>query len=175
MAPTPKRKTDSRPGARFMTAAVAKNVHDRRVLKGITQEDLAGRMRDLGHTAWAGPTVSQVERGRRSLSLDEFLGLALTIGVAIPELLDVRGVEGRQSEPVELGHTAPLSGDYVNEWAHGRAVITPSGEGWDIEIIPSDEFDRERLMQLEQEQREYSARLDELVKRTGLEDEMGEQ
>jgi transcriptional regulator with XRE-family HTH domain len=139
-------------------------IADRRVLKGLSQEDLAGLMRDLGHTAWAGPTVSQVENGRRSLSLDEFLGLALTLRVAIPELLDVRGVDGRQSEPADLGHVAPLEGAIVNEWAHGRAVIAPSGDGWDVEIIPSDEFDRERLMQIDQERRELADSVNELRK-----------
>jgi hypothetical protein len=158
MAPT--RQTS--PAGQFMTDAVAKNV-DRR-LKGIARKISPSR-RDLGHPL-GGADGESGGHGRRPL-LDEFLGLALTIGVAIPELLDVRGVDGRRSEP-DLGHsvTLPVISSALGA-RRSRHQVTPD-DGYTVEVIPSDEFDRERLIQLEKQASEASS-LRQLVKHAGLE------
>jgi len=44
----------------------------------------------LGHP-WRQVTVSEIERGQRSVSVPELLGMALALGVNLTQLLDPRG------------------------------------------------------------------------------------
>lgn len=46
---------------------------------GGTQENVAGRMRELGHN-WQQTTLSKVEKGQRPVSLDEAFCLAIVLG-----------------------------------------------------------------------------------------------
>jgi transcriptional regulator with XRE-family HTH domain len=54
------------------------------------QEHVAARMRDLGHN-WVQQTVSEVERGRRRVTVTELLSLTLVLGASIGDLFDPIG------------------------------------------------------------------------------------
>ena len=62
--------------------ALAANVRAYRVLRRMTQDELAARMTQLGH-CWGRSTVSAVEGGGRNVSVDELFGLAASFGVSI--------------------------------------------------------------------------------------------
>ena len=49
---------------------------------GLTQEQLAGKMREAGHPWWQ-PTVSKVEAGRRAVQGDEMALLATVLGAPL--------------------------------------------------------------------------------------------
>jgi transcriptional regulator with XRE-family HTH domain len=54
------------------------------------QEQVAARMRDLGHN-WTQQTVSEVERGRRRVTTTELFSLTLVLGASIGDLFDPLG------------------------------------------------------------------------------------
>jgi transcriptional regulator with XRE-family HTH domain len=55
------------------------------------QEHVAARMRDLGHKNWVQQTVSEVERGRRRVTVTELFSLTLVLGATIGDLFDPIG------------------------------------------------------------------------------------
>ena len=55
------------------------------------QEQVAARMRDLGHKNWVQQTVSEVERGRRRVTATELFSLTLVLGATIGDLFDPIG------------------------------------------------------------------------------------
>jgi hypothetical protein len=54
------------------------------------QEQVAARMRDLGHN-WVQQTVSEVERARRRVTATELFSLTLVLGATIGDLFDPIG------------------------------------------------------------------------------------
>lgn len=102
MATTPTRAGLSPQGeSRFFSEFVATNVRDYRAVAGFTQDELAVRMVRLGHV-WVRPTVSEVERNRRNVTVDELAGLAAALGVTVAALIDPRG-PGRAGQSNEKG------------------------------------------------------------------------
>jgi hypothetical protein len=95
-----------------MAEAVSRNVAAERTRQKTEQKDLAAAMSTLGHD-WTQRTVAEVEGGRRRVSLDELVGLALALGRTPPELL---------SPPEDLDHGAggQMHRDFVAQWARGR-------------------------------------------------------
>lgn len=89
-------------GSRFPSRVFGDNLRDFRGIRRLSQEDVAARLTELGH-AWKRTTVSEVERGRRSVSIDELFGLAIVLQVTIVRLLDPRGLYGMGETPVDLG------------------------------------------------------------------------
>jgi transcriptional regulator with XRE-family HTH domain len=86
MTPAPKQKRKRSEGALFPRDFLAAKVRATRGLHGLGQQDLAERMSALGHE-WSRPTVSQVERAARTVSVDELFGLCLALQLDFPTLL----------------------------------------------------------------------------------------
>ncbi len=86
MTPAPRQKPKPRQGAVFPSQLLAANVRAARALLNLSQQDLADRMTALGHQ-WSRPTVSQVERAARAVSVDELYGLAHAFTVDVVSLL----------------------------------------------------------------------------------------
>jgi transcriptional regulator with XRE-family HTH domain len=68
-----------------MTEVVGENVRRIRLSRRLSQEQLRVGLAERG-IEWSRPTVAQMELGKRPLSVDELLVVALTLGVA-PHLL----------------------------------------------------------------------------------------
>lgn len=86
MTPAPREKPKPGPGLIFPGQLLASNVRMGRAFLSLTQQDLADRMSALGHQ-WSRPTVSQVEREVRAVSVDELFGLAHSLETDILTLL----------------------------------------------------------------------------------------
>src|SRR5215203_1222119 len=88
--PTPDRAGIEPPeGALFPSQILARNLGAVRRLRGWRQELVAERMNFLGHP-WTRQTVGEVEQGRRNVTVDELLSLALVFGLSLDRLLDAR-------------------------------------------------------------------------------------
>jgi transcriptional regulator with XRE-family HTH domain len=82
-------------GTDWIPGVIGGNVRAHRLLHRLEQEDLATRMKHLGH-AWHRATVSEIERGRRNVTVPELVALVLALdGVTVSELIDPRGPGGR--------------------------------------------------------------------------------
>lgn len=72
--------------------AVAQNIRRLRVLRRLSQDEVAQRMTALGYGRrggrWNRSACSEVESGRRDVNIDEAVGLAMVLGVPLAELLD---------------------------------------------------------------------------------------
>lgn len=86
MTPAPSQKPRPRADAIFPRQLLAANIRAGRALLDLSQQDLADRMSALGHQ-WSRPTVSQVERAARAVSVDELYGLAHALVMDILMLL----------------------------------------------------------------------------------------
>ena len=75
---------------------VGANVRKLRLLQGLEQRHIAAAMA-MTHPTWSPPTVSEIERGRRAVTVGELVDLAHILGVQatllLAERLDV--TEGR--------------------------------------------------------------------------------
>lgn len=100
--PVPPRQA-GKAGSKFLSKTLAENARQFRSVLGHSQDDVAERMRALGHE-WSRQTVSDVERNVRNVTVDELLGLALVLGTPISELLDPRGVLRAFPENVDPGN-----------------------------------------------------------------------
>jgi transcriptional regulator with XRE-family HTH domain len=89
------------PGTKFVADAVADNIRAYRGLSRLEQADVAERMQRLGQP-WKRVTVSEVERGRRNLTVVELLALALVFGVTVGELLDPRRPDQRTGPGIQM-------------------------------------------------------------------------
>jgi transcriptional regulator with XRE-family HTH domain len=126
--PTPERAgRAARPGSRFLSDTLAANVRAFRARRRFNQEDLAERMGWLGHR-WIRVTVSQVERGRRNLTVDELLGLALVLDATPEELLDPMGVDGDDWRALDYGPAA-IPPERAREWLRSEVRIGMLDDG----------------------------------------------
>ena len=66
---------------------LARNIRAARSRIDIGQEDVAARMRALGHDAWIRQTVGATERGRRRPTAEEVLGLAYPLKTTVDRLM----------------------------------------------------------------------------------------
>jgi transcriptional regulator with XRE-family HTH domain len=81
-------------GVKFVADALADNLRAYRVLAQLEQAEVAERMQRLGHP-WRRVTVSEVERGRRNVTVPELLALSLVFGMTVGELIDPRRPDQR--------------------------------------------------------------------------------
>lgn len=81
-------------GVKFVADALADNLRAYRVLAQLEQAEVAERMQRLGHP-WRRVTVSEVERGRRNVTVPELLALSVLFGMTVGELLDPRRPDQR--------------------------------------------------------------------------------
>jgi transcriptional regulator with XRE-family HTH domain len=89
---------------------VADNVRAFRQLRDIDQAALARRMLAVG-IGWRQVTVSEVEREHRNITVAELLGLALTLGTTVEQLLDPRGPERIRGPGLSIGYAQPAVED----------------------------------------------------------------
>lgn len=98
-APTPAAAGDQpAEGSRYVSDVLAGNVRAWRQLRGFEQEQVAQRMAFLGEP-WRRATVSEVERGRRNVTVPELVALTVVLGVNIEQLIDPRGPGGDRNAP----------------------------------------------------------------------------
>jgi transcriptional regulator with XRE-family HTH domain len=109
--------------------ALAENLRAYRLLRRMTQDELASRMSHLCH-GWGRSTVSAVESKSRNVTIDELFGLAVSVGVTIGELLDPTGPDHRRPLSLDVGlrdadggDSEPLAPPLARLWAASRAVV----------------------------------------------------
>jgi transcriptional regulator with XRE-family HTH domain len=117
------------PGMGRPSEALAENLRAYRILRRMTQDQLAARMAHLCH-GWGRSTVSAVESKSRNVTVDELFGLAVSVGVTIGELLDPTGPDHRRPLSLDVGLKAtdgekaqPVAPRLAHLWASSRAVI----------------------------------------------------
>jgi transcriptional regulator with XRE-family HTH domain len=142
---TPKRKQrQAAPGTVFASDVVKSNMRAYRLIRELTQEQLAARMSQLGHE-WTAGIVGFVERGDRTLSVDELIGLAVALETGVADLLDPRGVDGHQSKPVDYGGPGGLPVDIAGPWMRGQLMVEVTGPGtFAVRGVPGHEAEFER-------------------------------
>ena len=100
---TPRAAGEQSPeGTRFVADVLAENIRSYRHLARLEQEDVAGRMWNLGHGTWRRVTVSEVERGLRNVTVPELISLVLVLGATVEQLLDPRGPGGKAGPGMRL-------------------------------------------------------------------------
>ncbi len=109
--------------------ALAENLRAYRLLRHMTQDQLASRMSLLDH-GWGRSTVSAIEGRSRNVTVDEVVGLALALGVTIGQLLDPAGPDRSRPLSLDVGLRVegeqgpqPVAPRLARLWASSRAVI----------------------------------------------------
>ncbi len=117
------------PGLGRPSDALAENLRAYRILRRMTQDQLAARMAHLCH-GWGRSTVSAVEGKSRNVTIDELFGLAVSVGVTIGDLLDPTGPDNRRPLSLDVGLRAsdggnpqPVAPRLAHHWASSRAVV----------------------------------------------------
>lgn len=87
---------------------LARNIRAARSRASLQQEPLATRMRALGYSSWQRQTVASVEKGRRRVSAEEILGLAVATETSIGALM------------------APAVDDKIVDLAPGKTLLVSS-------------------------------------------------
>lgn len=130
--------------------ALAANLRAYRLLRHLTQDDLAVRMAHLGH-GWGRSTVSAVEGRIRNVTVDELFGLALCLGATIGQLLDPGGPDRSRRLSLDVGlrvrddgRPQPVEPLLARLWASSRAVMRLSEDAagdFEVELgehLPAD-------------------------------------
>jgi transcriptional regulator with XRE-family HTH domain len=66
----------AQPAAPTLEGTLSANIRSAREARTWSQEELAGKMSDLGFDNWSRMTVTTIERGSRRVTIEEWLGLA---------------------------------------------------------------------------------------------------
>lgn len=124
--------------------ALAANVRAHRVLRRMTQGDLAARMTHLCH-GWGRSTVSAVEGRGRNISVDELFGLAASFGVSIGQLFDPTGPDHSRRLGFDVGITErgvarSVEPDLAQLWGASRAVLRLWHDGEEFALDVADEL-----------------------------------
>jgi transcriptional regulator with XRE-family HTH domain len=119
------------PGSRFLSDTVAEKVRAYRLLRRLKQDDVANRMRELRHPTWTRQTVSDVERVKRHLTVDELVGLSFVLDVTLNELLDPVPVDGGPPPALDVGLPWPIPPDIVRRWSSGANIFFDKEAGSD--------------------------------------------
>jgi transcriptional regulator with XRE-family HTH domain len=134
------RGQEAAPGATYQAEALAENVRAWRLVRDLTQEELAAGMKARGHE-WSAGTVGFVERGDRTVSVDEYVSLAIALDVGTPgALLDVRGIDGRRRVSLDYGVGFTLPPAIAGPWLRGQIECRFDG-GSLVDIEPVSGFD----------------------------------
>ena len=127
------------------SVVLVENLSAYRVLRRMTQEELAARMTELGHEMTRS-TVSAIEGLDRNVSVDEMFSLAICVGVTVGRLLDPTGPDHSRSVGLDVGLKSadgkpnPLSARMGYLWAASRVIVKVSDDAHDIEIVPAEEL-----------------------------------
>ena len=108
------------PEGQTVAGVLASNIRAFRQLRGMEQDKLAQRMQSLGHL-WRQATVSEVERGRRNVTVPELVALTVALAANVEQLLDPRGPERKRGPRLALGvaeveifvDTAPIPPEWI--------------------------------------------------------------
>jgi transcriptional regulator with XRE-family HTH domain len=119
--PTPPQETKT------IGQALADNLRGLRLLRRLEQEHIAEQMRRHRHR-WSRATVSQVERRRRNVTVDELLSLSIVFEVPILRLLDPTPLEGGDPPALDVGLPVPIPPRIVRQWTSGNVPIFVSSE-----------------------------------------------
>jgi transcriptional regulator with XRE-family HTH domain len=119
----------ARQGTGRPSEVLAENLRAYRLLRNMTQDELAARMAHLCH-GWSRSTVSAVEGTSRNVTIDELFGLAVSVGVTIGQLLDPTGPDHTRRLSLDVGlresdggEAEPVAAPLARLWAASRAVI----------------------------------------------------
>jgi transcriptional regulator with XRE-family HTH domain len=119
----------SRHGTGRPSEVLAENLRAYRLMRKMTQDELAARMAHLCH-GWGRSTVSAVEGTSRNVTIDELFGLAVSVGVTIGQLLDPTGPDHSRRLSLDVGlregdggEAEPVAPRLAHLWAASRAVI----------------------------------------------------
>jgi transcriptional regulator with XRE-family HTH domain len=113
MARTPKRAgRKPQAGALFPSQVVVRNLQAYRALRGYTQEDLGARLRSMDSDLTAS-ALGFVERGDRTLAVDELVQLAVALEVPVSALLDSGGPLKSTGPYLDLGGGRVLDPPYA--------------------------------------------------------------
>jgi transcriptional regulator with XRE-family HTH domain len=97
---------------------LARKAKAARLRAELGQDEVAARMRSLGFEEWRFQTVGNVERGKRRLTAEELLGLALALGTTLQYLLEPSEDDGRD-DFVALPSGETVSSDFVTSLVYG--------------------------------------------------------
>ena len=132
------RKEPGRP-----SVGLAENIAAYRVLRRITQDELAMNITAIGHEM-SRSTISAVESLGRNVTVNELFGFAICLGVTIGQLLDPTGPDHSRALGLDLGLTSgggvplPITPWTAHLMAASRAVVLlPTEEAADIEVAPA--------------------------------------
>jgi transcriptional regulator with XRE-family HTH domain len=129
-APAPARGgREPLPGSRFLSDAIADKVRAYRLLRRLKQDDVADHMRGLRHQTWTRQTVSDVERVRRNLTVDELVGLSFVFGVSLNDLLDPVPIDGGPPPALDIGLPVAIPPDMVRRWSAGASLFLDKEAG----------------------------------------------
>jgi transcriptional regulator with XRE-family HTH domain len=104
---------------------IARNIRAAISRRGLSQEDLAERMRQLGYSSWIRQTVSNTIRGKRKLVAEELLGISVAAEVSIISLL-LPSADDPPAVTLPGGHTV-----VIERWAPTPAGPRPWQVQWD--------------------------------------------
>lgn len=120
----------SRKDAQFPAEVLAANVRALRLLRRLTQDDVAEQMQRMGHATWSRATVSEIERYGRSLTFDEIVSLAVVFRVPPLEIQDPLG-PALLTSVFDFGGPEGVPPGVAMRWIRGQIAIgiTDDGEG----------------------------------------------
>lgn len=111
---------------RTVSEVVGQTVSALRQATGLTQAELASAMRDMGF-AWQRQTVARIERGVRTLNVDELVAVAAYFEMPVQAVLARPEVLGASSafdewRPIRIGERLVDVRDWLNAvWQSGRS------------------------------------------------------
>jgi transcriptional regulator with XRE-family HTH domain len=118
-------------GERAVSEVVGQTVSALRQAAGLTQAELAAAMREMGFP-WHRQTVARIERGLRTLNVDELVALAAYFEMPVPALLARPEVLGPSTvfeewRPIRVGDRLIDVRDWLNAvWQRGRSYNDPA-------------------------------------------------
>jgi transcriptional regulator with XRE-family HTH domain len=98
-------------------ARFAENIRARRELNGLSQQDLAQAVRDLGHTSFRQQTIAEIENCNRQVKLDEALSLSRVLGATIDHLVRPAGLTAQASELLDAARELRNAARQAAHWA----------------------------------------------------------
>jgi transcriptional regulator with XRE-family HTH domain len=113
-----------------LSEVIGENLLGARTRTGMTQSIVSEGLEALGiHLEQRG--LSKGERGQRSFSVEELLGLALVLGVSIRDLLSTPG-------PVQVGEGVSLPGQVVADLVAGRLALQHQAGAWAVQPVTAE-------------------------------------
>jgi transcriptional regulator with XRE-family HTH domain len=114
---------------------LARNIRAERARAGLSQQDVAARMRMLGFQAWKHQTVGSVERGSRRVTAEEILGLAISLTTSISTLMTPKTTRDALALPSGITLTmnaagALALGEPSNAIWHGNILALGKAADW---------------------------------------------